>query len=370
MRTDIQQVPFLDLAAQHQPLRAALDQAVSTVIDANAYILGPHVQRFEEEFAEFCEARRCIGVSSGTEAIHLMLRAAGIGAGDEVITAPNTFIATVEAIAASGATPVLAEVDPKSWLLTPDTVEARITERTKAVLVVHLYGQVVDLDGFKELCGRHDILLLEDACQAHGARYKGRRVGSGSHAAAFSFYPGKNLGAFGDGGAVVSDDPQIAERLTALRHHGQTGKNEHSAWGTTARLDGIQAAVLSVKLPHLDGWNARRREHASLYRELLAGSHYSFPTPHPESDPVYHLFVVNHPEARAAKQLLSENGVGWGEHYPRAVHCQEAFGHLGSAGSYPIAESICEKILSLPMYAELEEDMIRRVCEVLLRLES
>lgn len=370
MRTDIQQVPFLDLHAQHRPLRPALDEALAAIIDLNAFTLGPAVQDFEEQFAAYCETSRCIGVSSGTEAIHLMLRAHGIGPGDEVITAPNTFIATLEAIAAAGATPVLADVDPETWLLSPATVEPKITAKTKAVLVIHLYGHVAPLDDFATLCEAKGILLLEDACQAHGARHGGRRVGHGSKAAAFSFYPGKNLGGFGDGGAVVTDDPEMADRLSALRHHGQTGKNEHSIWGTTARLDAIQAAVLSVKLPHLDGWNARRREHASRYRELLAGSGYTHPAVLPETEPVHHLFVLNHPEIQRAKQLLSESGIGWGEHYPRAVHLQAAFSPLGRAGDFPVAESICANILSVPMYAEMEDWMVQRVCDVLLEADS
>jgi dTDP-4-amino-4,6-dideoxygalactose transaminase len=370
MRTDTQQVPFLDLHAQHLPLRPALDAALAGVIDTNAFTLGPAVRAFEEQFAAYCESPRCIGVSSGTEALSLMLRAHGIGPGDEVITAPNTFIATVEAIAAAGATAVLADVDPHTWLLSAATVEPKITAKTKAVLVIHLYGNVAPLDEFTKLCASTGILLLEDACQAHGAKHGGRRVGHGSKAAAFSFYPGKNLGGFGDGGAVVTDDPEVAARLTALRHHGQTGKNEHTSWGTTARLDSIQAAVLSVKLPHLDGWNERRRQHASLYRELLAGSRYTLPVIVPETEPVHHLFVLNHPEIRRAKQLLSEKEIGWGEHYPRAIHLQSAFSELGRAGDYPVAEGICANILSLPMYAEMDDWMVRRVCEVLLEVDS
>jgi len=370
MRTDIQQVPFLDLAAQHRPLRSDLDAAITAVVDRNAFILGPYVETFEAEFAGYCEAEHCVGVSSGTEALTLMLRAHGIGPGDEVITAPNTFIATAEAIAVAGATPVLADVDPDTWLLDPERTEAKIGPRTKAILPVHLYGHPVDLDAFRTLAARHQVLLLEDAAQAHGARWNGARIGNQSPAAAFSFYPGKNLGAFGDGGAVVTHDPEVAQRLRAFRHHGQTGKNVHDLVGITGRLDGLQAAVLSVKLPHLDGWNARRREHAALYRELLADSRYTLPTPLPGSEPVHHLCVVNHPEIGRVKELLTEKGIGWGEHYPQAIHLQPAFASLGSKGDFPVAESICENILSLPMFAELEPEAVRWVCEVLLRVES
>ena len=370
MQIDIQQVPFLDLSAQHRPIRPELDAALAEVIDRNAFTLGFYLDRFEREFAQYCEAAHCVGVSSGTESIELMLRAAGVGPGDEVITAPNTFVATVEAIVAAGATPVLADVDPHSWLLTPETVEPRIGARTRVILPVHLYGHPVDLEGLRALAQRHGLLLMEDAAQAHGARSAGRRIGHGSLAASFSFYPGKNLGAFGDGGAIVTEDGEFARKLHALRHHGQTGKNQHEIWGTTGRLDAIQAAVLSVKLPHLDGWNDRRRQHAALYRELLAGSRYSFPTPTAGSESVYHLMVVNHPEVARAKRALSEHGIGWGEHYPRAVHLQPAYSRLGAAGEFPVAETICSNILSLPMYAELEELMVRRVCDVLLRVDS
>ncbi len=370
MRTDTSQVPFLDLTAQNAPLRNEIELAWANILDSNAFILGPAVSSFEASFAEYCEAKYCVGVDSGTSALALMMRACDLGPGDEVITAPNTFIATVEAIASTGATPVFAEVSPETWLLDPEAVEARITERTRAILVVHLYGIPIDLDRFRALAEKHDLLLLEDAAQAHGARWKGQRIGNGSHAAAFSFYPGKNLGAFGDGGAVVTNDKEVCERVRALRHHGQTDKNVHGFVGVTGRLDSLQAAVLEVKLPHLDSWNARRREHAALYRELLAGSRFSMPQPAEGSEPVVHLFVINHPETQRVKDLLTENGIGWGMHYPLAVHRQPAFESLGKAGEFPVAESVCENIISLPMFAELEEAAIRRVSEVLLRADA
>jgi dTDP-4-amino-4,6-dideoxygalactose transaminase len=370
MRIDTKPVPFLDLSAQHVALRNEIDAALSAVIDQNAFILGPALAEFETAFASYCEAAHCIGVSSGTSALQLMMQVNGIGPGDEVITAPNTFIATVEAIHAVGATPVLADVDPGSWLLDPDAVERRISSRTKALLPVHLYGIPVDLDRFHAVAEKHGLHLLEDAAQAHGARWRGRRIGHGSRGAAFSFYPGKNLGAYGDGGAVVTDDEELAERLVALRHHGQREKNVHAYAGTTARLDSLQAAVLGVKLPHLDDWNRQRRAHAARYRELLAGSRFTMPLPPEGSEPVHHLFVINHPECDRVKQLLTDNNIQWGQHYPRAVHLQPAFEHLGSRGEFPFAESICEHIVSLPMYAELEDEAIERVCEVLLRVEQ
>ncbi len=366
MQTQAPLIPFLDLAAQNEPLRAQIDAAIRAVIDRNAFILGPATTAFESRFAEFCEARQCMGVSSGIDALQLALRACGIGPGDEVITVPNTFVATVEAIALAGATPVLADVDPRTWLMDAAAVEARITRKTAAVMAVHLYGFPADLVALRALARRHGILLLEDAAQAHGARLHGRRIGSGSKAAAFSFYPGKNLGAFGDAGALVTDDPEIAAKVAALRHHGQREKNVHSLVGTTARLDSLQAAVLGVKLAHLDGWNARRREHAARYRDLLAGSRYRWPQAVEGAEPVHHLFVVNHPEAPRVKAQLTESGIGWGEHYPRAIHLHPAFAHLGSPGQFPVAEVICANIISLPMYAEMEPEMVDHVCEVLL----
>lgn len=370
MRTDTLRVPFVDLAAQHRPLRSEIDAAIAGVIDANAFILGSAVSSFEEEFASFCGAKRCVGVNSGTAALQLMLQAAGLGPGDEVITAPNTFVATVEAITSAGAVPVLADVDPTTWQLDPAAVEARLSPRTAAILPVHLYGFPADLPAFRTLAERHGLLLLEDAAQAHGARLDGRRVGSGSYAAAFSFYPGKNLGAFGDGGAVVSDDDALADRIVALRHHGQAEKNVHAYLGTTGRLDSIQAAVLRVKLAHLDSWNARRRELAAVYRECLADSRYTFPEPLEAAEPVYHLFVVNHPEIDRVTELLGDNGVSWGRHYPLAVHRQPAFAHLGRPGEFPVAESICENILSLPMFPELDPEVVHQICDLLLRADT
>jgi dTDP-4-amino-4,6-dideoxygalactose transaminase len=370
MRTDQQRIPFLDLSAQNAPLRSEIQARWAEILDHNAFILGPAVQSFEKAFAAYCEADFCIGINSGTTALQLMMAAAGVGPGDEVITAPNTFIATTEAIAAVGATPVLADVDPKSWQLDPGAVEAKITERTKALCPVHLYGIPADLDRFRAIAEKRGLLLFEDAAQAHGARWKGRRIGHGSFAAEFSFYPGKNLGAFGDGGAVVTNDAQLADRVAALRHHGQADKNVHAYVGVTGRLDSLQAAVLEVKLQHLDQWNSRRRAHASLYRELLAGSRYSTPQPTDGSEPVYHLFVINHPEIERVRRHLTDNGIQWGMHYPKAVHLQPAFAHLGHAGEFPIAEAICENIVSLPMFAELEESMVRRVCEVLLEVDA
>ncbi len=370
MRTDIQQVPFLDLMAQNGPLRDQINTAMARVIDQNAFILGPSLVSFETAFADYCEAARCVGVSSGCMALQLMMQAAGVGPGDEVITVPNTFVATVEAILAVGATPVLSDVDPETWLMDPAAVKEKITPRTKAILAVHLYGIPCDLDALRALAQAHELVLLEDAAQAHGARWKSSRIGSSSTAAAFSFYPGKNLGAMGDGGAVVTDDPDLAEKVVALRHHGQLEKNIHSLVGTTGRLDSLQAAVLEVKLAHLDDWNDGRRRVAKRYRERLAGTRYRMPQPPKGAEPVYHLFVVNHPEVEKLRELLREHRIGHGAHYPMAVHQHPAFSSLGRNGEFPIAEGICNHIVSLPIFAELDDEMVDYVSEVLLKLES
>ncbi len=370
MRTHTPPIPFLDLSAQNGPLRAEIEAAMAQVIDRNAFVLGPALVSFETAFADYCQAKHAVGVSSGTTALQLMMQAAGIGPGDEVITVPNTFIATVEAIASIGATPVLADVDPVTWLMDPAAVEERITGRTKAILPVHLYGIPCDLDALGSLADDRGILLLEDAAQAHGARWKGSRIGNGSTACAFSFYPGKNLGAMGDGGAVVTNDPDLAARVEALRHHGQLEKNIHSLVGTTGRLDSLQAAILEVKLAHLDEWNDGRRRVARRYRERLAGTRYRMPEPLPEAEPVYHLFVIHHPEVEKVRELLREARIGHGSHYPLAVHEQPAFSHLGKQGEFPVAEDICHHIVSLPMFAELDLVSVDDVCDVLLKLES
>ncbi len=357
-------VPFLDLKAQVAPLRAELDAVIADVVDNTAFILGERLSQFENAFAAFCNCREAVGVDSGTQALHLILRALGVGPGDEVVTAPNTFIATVEAIAYTGATPVFADVDPDTWLMSPDRLAAAITPRTKAVIPVHLFGHVVPWDELAAVAG--DIPLIEDACQAHGAYYKGRRTGTLGKAAAFSFYPGKNLGAFGDGGIVTSDDADMCELLRSLRHHGQGSKNLHDHIGYTGRLDALQAVVLGVKLPHLDDWNARRRELANHYRERLAGS-YRMPEILPDTEPVHHLFPIQSSEAEALIARLKDNKVFCGRHYPVACHLQPAVKPLlASDVSHPVSEELCENIVSLPIFAEMTHEMVDLVCDLLL----
>lgn len=357
-------VPFLDLKAQVAPLRAELDAAIADVVDNTAFILGERLANFERDFAAYCNGREAVGVDSGTQALHLILRAMGVGPGDEVVTVPNTFIATVEAIVYTGATPVFADVDPETWLMDPDELARVLTLRTRAVIPVHLFGNVAPWDELAAAAG--DIPLIEDACQAHGARYKGRRTGTLGKAAAFSFYPGKNLGGFGDGGMVTSDDTEMCRLLRSLRHHGQGDKNLHEHIGYTGRLDALQAVVLGVKLRHLDDWNASRREIAAHYRERLAGR-YRMPELVPESEAVHHLFPIQSPEAEALIARLRKHKVFCGRHYPVACHLQPALkGLVPETVSYPVAEELCENIVSLPIFAEMTHEMVDFVCDLLL----
>jgi len=360
-------IPFLDLRAQHDPLRAELLAAVQEVIDRSAFAGGPFVTRFEDDFAAFCQTRHAVGVGSGTEALWLVLLARGIGPGDEVITVPNTFMATAEAITYCGAKPVFVDVDAKTYTLDPRLLEAAITPRTKAVIPVHLFGQMADMDPIMEIAQRHHLLVIEDACQAHGAEYKGRRAGSIGHAGCFSFYPGKNLGAWGEAGAVVTNDNALQERIRVLRDHGQDTKYHHSCIGWNARMDGIQAAVLRVKLRTLERGNAMRRANARLYGELLSRCEGLVVAPPAEyGSHVYHLYVVQVRDRDGILQTMGQRGIACGIHYPRPVHLQEAYRSLGlGPGSYPVAERCANEFLSLPMFPELTAPQIDTVAREL-----
>lgn len=357
------QVPFLDLRAQHDPLRAELLAAIGEVIDRSAFAGGPMVAKFEEDFAAYCETRFAAGVGSGTEALWLALLAQGIGPGDEVITVPNTFMATAEAISYCGARPVFVDVDEQTYTLDPRQLEQAITPRTKAVIPVHLFGQMADMDPIMEIARRHRLVVIEDACQAHGAEYRGCRAGSIGHAGCYSFYPGKNLGAWGEAGAVVTNDRALAEKIRILRDHGQETKYHHSCIGWNARMDGIQAAVLRVKLKGLDRGNAARRAHAQRYGELLAGlEHLTVTPPADYGVHVYHLYVVRVPERDRILQTLAQRGIACGIHYPLPVHLQDAYRSLGlGVGSFPVAERCAGEFLSLPMFPELTAAQIESV---------
>jgi dTDP-4-amino-4,6-dideoxygalactose transaminase len=363
-------VPFVDLQAQYRSIKAEVDAAIQRVLDTSAFILGREVEAFEGAFAEYVGARECVGVSNGTAAIQLALQACGVGPGDEVIVPANTFFATAEAVSTAGATPVFADCDPVTYNIDAGKIEAAITPRTRAVIPVHLYGQPADLDAVFEVAGRHDLLVIEDAAQAHGARYRGGRVGARGLAGCFSFYPGKNLGAYGEGGAVVTNDPGVARRLRMLRDHGSEQKYRHEVVGYNFRLEGIQGAVLGVKLKHLDDWNALRRRHAARYRELLApladSGALGLPVEADYAEHVYHLFVVRTDARDSLQRYLSAAGVQTGIHYPVPVHLQPAYAALGhKEGDFPNSESQAKRVLSLPMFAELTEQQLRYVAAAL-----
>lgn len=364
-------IPFFNLSEGTRTIRAEIDEAIERVIDSTAFVLGPEVDRFEEEFAAYCGVRYGAGVSSGTSALHLVLQGCRIGPGDEVITVPNTFVATAESIAMTGATPVLVDVREDTHLIDPAQVESAVTPRTRAVVPVNLFGQCCDMDPLMKLAEKHDFIVIEDACQSHGAAYKGRKSGSLGHAAAFSFYPSKNLGSFGEGGAVTSDDEEIIGRVKALRHHAQFSKNIHSEIGYNNRLHSMQAAVLRVKLRYLDEWNDKRRALAGRYARNLEGTGYVLPVERPDRRHVYHLFTVWCADKEAVGKALTDAGIGWGEHYPTPVHLQPAFSHLGAKnGRYPVAERLMKGLISLPMFPELGEEAVDRVCEVLRSVDT
>jgi len=355
-------VPFVDLGAQYRTIATEVNQAISKVIEQTDFILGREVHLFEEEFAAFCDAPYAIGVDSGTSALELALRAFDIGTGDEVITAANSFIASALGISHAGATPVLVDVDPYTYTLDVKAIERAITRRTKAIIPVHLYGHPAHMDPIRQLADQHRLVVIEDACQAHGARYQGKRVGSLGHAAAFSFYPGKNLGAYGDGGMVVTDDRKVAKRLEMLRNYGQKEKYKHLFRGYNRRLDTMQAAILRVKLKYLEKWNAARRWNAKLYQKHLEGSGVVVPGEAGGAEAVWHLYVVRSEQRDALKEHLAGKDIGVGIHYPVPIHLQPAYEDLGhKRGDFPVTEAYADRILSLPMYAELTSGQIEHV---------
>lgn len=363
-------IPFVDLQAQYRAIKSEIDEAVQRVLDTSAFILGREVEEFERAFAEYVGARFCVGLSNGTAAIQLAVMACGIGPGDEVIVPANTFFATAEAVSTAGARPVFVDCDPVSCNINVGKIEAAINERTRAIIPVHLYGQSADLDPIFDIAERRGLSVIEDAAQAHGARYKGRRVGALGRAGCFSFYPGKNLGAYGEGGAVVTDDAEVARRVRLLRDHGSEQKYRHEIVGYNFRLEGLQGAVLGVKLKHLDGWNALRRAHASRYAELLgeveSGGALTLPREMPYAEHVYHLYVVRADERDALQHALHEAGVQTGIHYPVPVHLQPAYAaHGHRAGDFPEAERQARTVLSLPMFPELSGEQLERVAETI-----
>jgi dTDP-4-amino-4,6-dideoxygalactose transaminase len=361
-------IPLVDLKAQYESIKPDIDAAIARVIANTTFIGGREVSAFEEAFADFQRIKRCVGIASGTAAIYLVLKALGVGAGDEVITTPHTFIATAEPIELLGARTVLADIDPATFSLDPAKVEAAITPRTKAIIAVHLYGQITAMDQLAEIARRHNLHLIEDAAQAHGAEFQGQRAGAWGIAACFSFYPGKNLGAYGDGGAVCTNDDALADRLAKLRDHGRISKYEHDIVGYGERLDSLQAAILGAKLPHLDGWNEARRRHAHYYDATLKGlGGVSTPVEAHDARHIYHIYCLRVAGDRdAILAELKSRGVEAGIHYPVPLHRQPALSYLGyQAGDFPHSERAAASILSLPMYPELTTDHLNQVVEEL-----
>jgi dTDP-4-amino-4,6-dideoxygalactose transaminase len=359
-------VPYLDLKAQYQSIKPEIDAAISRVLDSGQFVLGSEVAGFEQEFATYCGAAECIALNSGTSALHLALLAAGVGPGDEVITVPFTFVASVAAVLYAGARPVLVDIDSRSFTMDPAAIEATITPRTKAILPVHLYGQPTDMDPIMEIARRHGLVVIEDAAQAHGAKYKGRPVGSIGDMACFSFYPGKNLGAYGEGGAVTTSNAEYASTIRMLRDWGQDRKYHHLLRGFNYRMEGFQGAILRVKLRHLERWTEARGGVVNLYNKLLADSGVETPTEMPWGRHVYHVYTLRTDDRNGLQASLQAEGIQTGIHYPVPVHLQPAYADLGyGRGAFPHAEAAAEQVLSLPVYPELSSQAVAEVAGAL-----
>ncbi|KPL01263.1 MAG: erythromycin biosynthesis sensory transduction protein eryC1 [candidate division Zixibacteria bacterium SM23_73_3] len=353
-------VNFVDLKAQYQTIKPEIDSAIQNVISNTAFVLGKAVAEFEQEFASYCDVNHGMGINSGTSALIMALKALEVAEGDEVITTPNTFIATAEAISYAGAKPVFVDIEEKSYNMDPTKLEKAITGKTKAIIPVHLYGQPADMDPILQIAEKKEIPVIEDSAQAHGALYKEKKTGGLAMVGCFSFYPGKNLGAYGEGGAVTTNHDDIAQKVRMLRDHGSSKKFYHEYIGNNCRLEGIQGAVLSVKLKHLDKWNDGRRENANLYRKYLKGSSVKVPEEMPYSKHVYHVFCVRVKEREKLIDFLKEKDIYTNIHYPIPIHLQNAYSFLGyKKGSFPVTEGCMDEILSLPMFAELTEEQIK-----------
>ena len=355
-------VPYLDLKAQYAEIKPEIDAAISRVLDSANFSLGPEVAAFEERFAAYCNAGHCVTVNSGTSALHLALLAAGIGPGDEVITVSMTFVATTAAILYTGAKPVFADVDPQTWTIDPKLIESLITPRTKAIVPVHLHGRVADMDPIMALARAYNLTVIEDAAQAHGAEYKGRRAGSIGDFGCFSFYPGKNLGAYGEGGAITTKDPELAKQLDLLRNWGQASKYNHVLPGYNYRMDAIQGAVLNVKMNYIEAWTEARNKVAVRYDSLLAKLPCKRPVPEINGRHSYHVYAIATDRRDEVQRAMDAAGIGTGIHYPVPVHLQKAYADLGyGSGDLPVTERLARQFLSIPIYAELTSDLISRV---------
>jgi dTDP-4-amino-4,6-dideoxygalactose transaminase len=357
-----QPIPLVDLKAQYATIQSDIDSAIRRVVENTSFIMGSEVSAFEKAFAAFCGVNHCVGVGSGTAALELTLRALGIGPGDEVITVSHTFIATAEAISAVGATPVFVDIDPQTYNMAVGALLQTINQRTRAIIPVHIYGQPADMTTINAIAGQHDIPVIEDAAQAHGSTWAGRKTGSLATAACFSFYPGKNLGAYGDAGAVTTDDDAVAEQVRLLRNHGRHDKYLHEIKGFGHRIDALQAAILHAKLPHLDEWTCARRRLADRYNQLLGDLELMLPYVDPQAEPVWHLYVIRTPLREEMLNYLKTQGIGAGVHYPIPLHLQPAYADLGYApGTLPVTEAVAKSCLSLPIYPEMSDEQQDRV---------
>jgi dTDP-4-amino-4,6-dideoxygalactose transaminase len=360
----IVRVPYLDLKAQYRAIKPEIDAAVGRVLESCQFVLGPEVSDFEKAFATYCGGSECVALNSGTSALHLALLAAGVGPGDEVVTTPFTFVASVAAILYAGARPILVDIDPRSFTLDPSKIEASITSRTKVLLPVHLYGQPADMDPIMDIARRHNLIVIEDAAQAHGAQYKGRPAGSIGHMACFSFYPGKNLGAYGEGGAVTTNNSEYARMIRMLRDWGQDRKYHHLLRGYNYRMEGLQGAVLNVKLRHLEQWTGARRSIVQHYNRLLSDCELELPIEKPWARHVYHVYTVRSKERDRLQKALADEGIQTGIHYPVPVHLQPAYADLDyEPGSFPEAEAAAKQVLSLPLYPELSLQAVSQVTD-------
>jgi dTDP-4-amino-4,6-dideoxygalactose transaminase len=362
-KSHINKVPYFELGTQYRSIKPEIDAAVSRVLESSHFVLGEEVAAFEQEFAKYCDASECIALNSGTSALHLALLAAGVGPGDEVITVPFTFVASVATILYTGARPVLVDIDPYSFNMNPAGVEAAITSRTKAIMPVHLYGQPADMDSIHEIARRHSLVVIEDAAQAHGAKYKGRSVGTLGDIGCFSFYPTKNLGAYGEGGAVTTNNSEYAKKIRMLRDWGQDSKYHHVLPGFNYRMEGLQGAILRVKLRHLERWIETRRAIAGRYTQQLANSGLSLPREVPGVRHVYHVYSLRIADRDAFRSALLEEGIQTAVHYAIPVHLQPAYAGLGyHRGSFPESEAAANEVVALPIYPELDEDQVEAVC--------
>lgn len=363
-------IPFVDLKTQYQRIKPEIHAAIEQALEQAHFVLGPEVEAFERQFAQYTHTKHAIAVNSGTSALHLALLAIGVEAGDEVITTPFTFVATASAIDYTGAKPVFVDIEPLTYTIDPNLIEAAITPRTKAIIPVHIFGQPANMDEIMQIARRHNLRVIEDAAQAHGAEYRGQRIGGIGDVGCFSFYPGKNLGAYGEGGAVTTNDPEIARRIRMLRDWGAEQKYLHVLKGYNYRMDGVQGAVLGVKMNYIEGWTEQRRQHAARYNALLGDS---FVVPQEASDRrhVYHVYAIRHPQRDQLQRFLAERDIQTGIHYPIPVHLQSCFSGLGyKAGDFPLAEQVANEVLSLPLFPEMTVEQQDQVVAALMEWHS